>query len=289
MSARASLLSAAGRISGSRSALFTSTPQRRSTSWIAFEQPNPALYAKQPPSSSGNNQQQAAAETQGTRNIGETVSAPGTAATKLAPPSIQAESSHVLFSQTRGLQTESQAPPPQSDASLLPTTLLRIPGVTATWPAEASVHPDQKRVRKQRVINTSDEAPSSSSPLEQKPQEKEHASSPDNENPAAKEPEQQEGRIERVLSHVSAGLKALRENSSIMPRAQDLYEQGVREYASVVASAGAVVESQKDIKLGRSLVDEEDRKEWRRITRARRTHQEFGASTPAEGQGKNRG
>ncbi|KAF3064412.1 hypothetical protein GL218_01320 [Daldinia childiae] len=126
--------------------------QRRSTSWVAWEQPNPALYTPPyaPPRSES---QQATSKSQGTPTAGETSSVPKIATTvtgsqeistsgKIAPSSIPAGASRTPYSQTRSIQTQSE------DTPLLPTTLLRIPGITATWPDKAPEHPDQLRVRK---------------------------------------------------------------------------------------------------------------------------------------------
>ncbi|KAI2785041.1 hypothetical protein F4815DRAFT_451177 [Daldinia loculata] len=87
--------------------------QHRSTSWVAWEQPNPALYTPPhaPPSSES---RQAASNSQGTRNVGETGAAPATTtivtgsreistSEKIAPSSIQAGASRVPCSQTRSI------------------------------------------------------------------------------------------------------------------------------------------------------------------------------------------
>ncbi|KAI1375854.1 hypothetical protein F4677DRAFT_460150 [Hypoxylon crocopeplum] len=132
-------------------AAAASTLQRRSTSWIAWEQPDPAVYAR-PPSSET---QQAAVASQTTRSVGETVTAPATAAVaggsqevstsgKTAAPSIPAN--RTPFGQTRSLQTQVEV------VEALPTTLLRIPGEIATWPGEPTAYPDQERVRKQQGL-----------------------------------------------------------------------------------------------------------------------------------------
>ncbi|KAI2615506.1 hypothetical protein GGR54DRAFT_642268 [Hypoxylon sp. NC1633] len=134
------------------------TVQRRSTSWIAWEQPNPALYAR-PPSSE---KQQAANSAQDTRPVGENVTAPASTAVvggsqevstsgKTVPPTIQAGSSRTPFTQSRSLQTSTAQPEQHNSHPRLPTTLLRIPGITTTWPDTPSTHPDQKRVRKQQI------------------------------------------------------------------------------------------------------------------------------------------
>ncbi|KAI1661875.1 hypothetical protein F4813DRAFT_385546 [Daldinia decipiens] len=126
--------------------------QHRSTSWVAWEQPNPALYTP-PHAAPSSASRQATSNSQGTRNVREAGTIPETATIvtrsqeistsgKIPPPSIQANASRIPYSHTRSIQTRSDNTP------LLPTTLLRIPGVAATWPGEAPKHPDQPRVRK---------------------------------------------------------------------------------------------------------------------------------------------
>ncbi|OTB07235.1 hypothetical protein M426DRAFT_8963 [Hypoxylon sp. CI-4A] len=151
--------------SGSRVTAATAsalqTTQRRSTSWIAWEQPNPALYAPPPRAPPANETQEAASKTQDTRSVGATVTAPATAVVmvggsqevstsgKTIPSSIQAGTSRLPSSQTRS--THSQTPTADNDPACLPTTLLRIPGCTASWPGATPEHPDQKRVRVRTV------------------------------------------------------------------------------------------------------------------------------------------
>ncbi|KAI1384858.1 uncharacterized protein F4822DRAFT_446035 [Hypoxylon trugodes] len=158
MSAISSRLTRAGRQLGSRIANTTSAPQichRRSTSWIAWEQPNPALYGPPIQALPSNETQQNASTAQNTRNVGGSVTAPATTAVaggsqevstsgKTVPSSIQAGSSRIPFNQTRSIKTKSDQ---------LPTTLIRVPGVTSTWPGEKPTHPDQQRVRKQVVVH----------------------------------------------------------------------------------------------------------------------------------------
>ncbi|KAI1500980.1 hypothetical protein F5X99DRAFT_428955 [Biscogniauxia marginata] len=158
---------------GRRSALGTpvvtlAPPHSRNTSWIAWEQPNPAIYAKPPMSArqtgsgsqkqAGNNGDKTSAS--GTRPAGETVVAPSTVTMlagsqevstsgKTAPPSIQAGSSRTPFSgpssqQTRAFRTQYDA----GGHDYLPTTHLCIPGHAATWPCVQPEEPHQKRVRK---------------------------------------------------------------------------------------------------------------------------------------------
>ncbi|KAI0115374.1 hypothetical protein F4814DRAFT_460120 [Daldinia grandis] len=119
--------------------------QHRPISWISWEMPNPALYPPpHPPPSSES--RQAARKFQEARNIGEASATPAAATTatgsqepptsgKVAPSSIQAGASRIPRSQTRAIQTQPESTP------LLPTTLLRIPGVTATWPGKESKCP----------------------------------------------------------------------------------------------------------------------------------------------------
>ncbi|KAI1777770.1 hypothetical protein F4818DRAFT_456812 [Hypoxylon cercidicola] len=153
-----------GRQGNSRLAIVTKTAQvavtsqRRSTSWIAWELPNPALYAPPPGATPSNETQQAASKIQDTRSVGKTVTAPSTVAVaggsqevsvsgKTVPLSIKAGSTRIPSGQTRSVQTQSR-PHEGVDGWMLPTTLIRIPKMTSTWPDEKPVHPDQKRVRK---------------------------------------------------------------------------------------------------------------------------------------------
>ncbi|KAI0846082.1 hypothetical protein F5Y00DRAFT_264975 [Daldinia vernicosa] len=128
--------------------------QHRSTSWIAWEQPNPALYTPLHAAPSSESRQ-VASNSQGARNVGDTGVASATAAIvtssqeistsgKIAPSSIQASASHFPYSQTRSVQTQSE------NTWLLPTTLLRIPGVTATWPTKAPDREESSEVRRFR-------------------------------------------------------------------------------------------------------------------------------------------
>lgn len=150
--------------------------QLRSTSWIAWEQPDPALYAR--PLS--NEKQHAARNNQEKRDVGESVTAPSTTAVgggsqevatsgKTLPPTVQGGT--LPFDQKRSLHTHAESVEKKSDSEnnddgdvkagvdvnehehehedpYLPKTLLRIPGVSSTWPGEDSSTPDQKRVRK---------------------------------------------------------------------------------------------------------------------------------------------
>ncbi|KAI8962772.1 hypothetical protein F5Y11DRAFT_365579 [Daldinia sp. FL1419] len=108
--------------------------QHRYLSWVAWGQPGPAVYTR--PHADPSSENQPVAINAHTRySVREST-------TPLAAVTVQAGISHVSFSQTRSIQTKAE------DKPLLPTTLLRIPGVTATWPDITSEHPDQPRVRK---------------------------------------------------------------------------------------------------------------------------------------------
>ncbi|KAI2639939.1 hypothetical protein GGS26DRAFT_587390 [Hypomontagnella submonticulosa] len=164
MSASASKLARAGRRHGSRISATTLAPQpcqRRYTSWIAWEQPNPALYAPPTRGAPTNETQQAASKSQGTRNVGKAVTAPATTVVaggiqevstsgKTVPPSIQAGISRAPYSQTRSIRTQANS---NKNEIYLPTTLLRIPGMTVTWPEETPAYSDQARVRKLRTVH----------------------------------------------------------------------------------------------------------------------------------------
>ncbi|KAI0377862.1 hypothetical protein F5Y04DRAFT_284532 [Hypomontagnella monticulosa] len=142
------------RISAAYQAIKPSHP--RSTSWIAWEQPNPALYAPPPHGPPTSETQGAASKSQDTRDVGESVTAPATTVVaggiqevstsgKTVPSSIQAGSSRAPYSQTRSMQTYPRI------TFALPTTLICIPGVTATWPGEAPTRPQQPRIRTRKL------------------------------------------------------------------------------------------------------------------------------------------
>ncbi|KAI1641012.1 hypothetical protein F4809DRAFT_637141 [Biscogniauxia mediterranea] len=143
------------------------TSHSRNTSWIAWEQPNPALYAPRAPSQQGHQggekKQIGTISSQdsawGTRQAGKTVVAPATAALpvgnqevstsgKTVPPTIQ--TSRTPFGhpsqQTRALNTLRGAN--SNDVHRLPSTHLCIPGHAATWPCDQPEVPYQERVRK---------------------------------------------------------------------------------------------------------------------------------------------
>ncbi|KAI0883343.1 uncharacterized protein GGS22DRAFT_195138 [Annulohypoxylon maeteangense] len=162
---------------GIRVTAIASASQRRSTSWIPWEQPNPTLYMQQPnqahPKDPLTDTESPPEETltdtlptNNVRKVGEATVAPATATVgpgtqevstsgKTVPSSIQAGSIRVPSTQTRTMHTASgstSSTPTSAPALLhLPTTLLRIPGVPATWPGETPPHPDQPRIRKQRI------------------------------------------------------------------------------------------------------------------------------------------
>ncbi|KAI1476845.1 hypothetical protein K445DRAFT_17400 [Daldinia sp. EC12] len=127
--------------------------QHRSTSWVAWEQPNPALY-KPPRASISTESRPGASHAQDAHDIGETVNTRATVTVgagsqeisstgKMAPPSIQvAGAGPTPRYEIRAVQTQTESLP------LFPTTLLCIPGVTATWPCDAPEHPHQQRVRR---------------------------------------------------------------------------------------------------------------------------------------------
>ncbi|KAI1801903.1 hypothetical protein F4811DRAFT_433827 [Daldinia bambusicola] len=147
--------------------------QRKYTSWVPWEQPNPSLYSAphvplstksgQGASSSGD----AAAQDPYPRNVvvGKNAAGPRTtaivavagagsqeistsrtiAAASSSSSPIPAGASPVpQIYQKRAIQTHAENPEPP----LLPTTLLRIPGETATWPCDKPEPPHQPRVRK---------------------------------------------------------------------------------------------------------------------------------------------
>ncbi|KAI1484406.1 hypothetical protein F5X96DRAFT_675688 [Biscogniauxia mediterranea] len=140
------------------------TSHSRNTSWIAWEQPNPALYAPRAPSQQGHQggekQQTGTISSQdsawGTRQAGKSVVAPATAALpvgnqevstsgKTVPPTTQ--TSRTPFGQqTRALNTLRDAKN-SNDVHRLPTTHLCIPDHAATWPCDQPEVPYQERVR----------------------------------------------------------------------------------------------------------------------------------------------
>ncbi|KAI1768751.1 hypothetical protein GGR53DRAFT_462136 [Hypoxylon sp. FL1150] len=139
-------------------ATTTITTQRRSTSWIAWEQPNPALYMPRPtapktPNDTTNETQEpavaATSKPHDTRSVDKTTTTTAVGASgsqevsvsgKSAPSSMHAGSNH---SPSSASQTRSAHTTASSGRGLypwvLPTTLLRIPEITSTWPtSEAS-------------------------------------------------------------------------------------------------------------------------------------------------------
>ncbi|KAI1107186.1 hypothetical protein F4804DRAFT_352729 [Jackrogersella minutella] len=249
MSPIISTVTRAGRQRGSQLIVAAS---RRSTSWIAWEQPNPALYARPQQTTPSNETQKAASNDPGTRNVGETTVAPSTASVgagsqevstsgKTVPSSIQAGSSRVPFSQTRSVHSKTTS----SDLSHLPTTILRIDGMTASWPGESPEHPDQQRVRKQRIVH--DQAVQVQS---EEASEANHKSG---------------NRIFRVLSSITSTIEAFKENPytarPVLPfdRAIDKYMNNVKLNAQELEAH----EASKDLELFRQYMEEERQKQQR--------------------------
>ncbi|XXH04818.1 hypothetical protein Hte_011240 [Hypoxylon texense] len=250
------------------------TAPRRATSWIAWEQPNPALYApptRAPPSSEA--QEAAAGKAQGTRSVGKTVTAPATAPVaggshqevsvsgKTMPPSIPARSSRALSGQTRSVQTLAAAKPNGDvdvdvvDRWTLPTTLLRIPDVTSTWPGETPAYPDQKRVRKLHhvVVVHENAGPSSRTPAA-------HPAQPGDTTSSRHDPsETKSTALLSTVSSVLLGLQALKENpESSYPSVS--FRQAVLTYMDGVQSreeARAAVKDLEDALLVMNALEKE--------------------------------
>ncbi|OTA66821.1 hypothetical protein K449DRAFT_431154 [Hypoxylon sp. EC38] len=245
MSGIASTLARSGRQRGSRLAASASTPSachRRSTSWIAWEQPNPSLYGPPPQAPISNATQQAASKTQFTRNVGEAVTAPATAAVSgssqevstscsTVPLSIQAGASRVPLSQTRCSHSKAKA---EKDP-YLPTTLIRIPGETVTWPVEVSEHPDQPRVRKIRTVH-------------------------ENEGPIRKE------EVPHLTSNLTFGLEALDQNRSLSHPIIS-FEDAIKKYMDGVQTREEALARAKELDAALQEVDEKDRDEWHRTVK----------------------
>ncbi|KAI0145777.1 hypothetical protein F4776DRAFT_660655 [Hypoxylon sp. NC0597] len=267
MSGIASTLARGGRQRGSRLAVSASTPSpchRRSTSWIAWEQPNPSLYAPPPQASISNETQKAASKAQFTRNVGEAVTAPATAAVsggsqevstsgKTVPLSIQAGASRVPFSQTRGSHSKTK---PEKDP-YLPTTLIRIPGETVTWPVEVSEHPDQPRVRKLRTVHKNE------GPI-RKDEASFYSSAPKSKD--AKPQDTTERHMPHVTSNVAIGLDALEQNHSLA-RSIISFEDAIKKYMAGVQTREEALARAKELDAARQEMDEKDRDEWHRIVK----------------------
>ncbi|KAI1094483.1 hypothetical protein F5B19DRAFT_499450 [Rostrohypoxylon terebratum] len=246
---------------------IASACQKRSTSWIPWEpnwlnQPNMKLTLDLPSeeATSKPEDKKPLAEkpsTPAVRKVGEAVIAPATAAIgagtqeisisgKTVPPSIQAGSTRIPSTQTRNTHTTSNSGSdgdsdntPSNTAALvhlLPTTLLRIPDMPSTWPGKTQRHPDQPRVRKQRMalIHSFTSTPQPS-PLP----------TPD------------------VLSHV-----ALFPSLDTDPHPSLTFEKAVARYMDGVkarAEALVYVERFADPDIGRQVLDEVERVQWRRV------------------------
>ncbi|KAI1085605.1 hypothetical protein F5B20DRAFT_575113 [Whalleya microplaca] len=147
MSATVRSLMRSSHVCGSRRAIVTPT-RRRSISWMAFEQPNPALYMP-PPRAPQSQDTKQTTTTQPTRKAGESIIPPATTITppkttivaggsqevstssKTAKPSLQAARPHLPLTQVRNYGPECDF-----QRLMLPCTLLRIPDHPATWPCE---------------------------------------------------------------------------------------------------------------------------------------------------------
>lgn len=248
------------------------TAPRRSTSWIAWEQPNPALYApptRAPPSSEA---QEAAAKAQGTRSVGKTVTAPATAPVavgghqevsvsgKTMPPSIPAGSSRVLSGQTRSVQTlAAKHDGDDVDRWMLPTTLLRIPDVTSTWPGETPAYPDQKRVRKHHHVVVHENEGPSSRKLDHHDAATAAAQRSDTTSSHYDPAEMKSTALLSTVSSVLLGLQALKENpESSYPNVS--FRQAVLTYMDGVQSreeARAAVKDLEDALLVMNALEKE--------------------------------
>ncbi|KAI2468585.1 hypothetical protein F4781DRAFT_443451 [Annulohypoxylon bovei var. microspora] len=271
MSAITSTLVRAGLRRGMRVTAVASTCQHRSTSWIAWEQPNPALYMPPPqalPTTTEAKQPPTDTITQDTRKVGEATVAPATAAVgagsqevstsgKTVPSSIQAGSSRTPFSQTRSMHTKSSTPTSAPACLPLPTTLLRIPGSPSTWPGEEPSHPAQPRIRKQRVEVVYEFC--SAPRLEERLPPTSLALPLGRDTPSRP--------VLQVLDAMAAGLDTLGGN----PYATLSFERAVARYMEGVKSreeALAAVELSDDPEIGREALAEAERAQWRRVVRA---------------------
>ncbi|KAI1457783.1 hypothetical protein F4805DRAFT_427349 [Annulohypoxylon moriforme] len=159
--------------------------QRRSVSWIPWEQPNPQLYMNQndpvhqiqppedSPTDTNSSDKQTPTDTPSTQDVpkvDETTDTPTTTTVgtgnqevsksgKTAPPSFYIRNFKFPDIQKRSMHTDrggssgNGSAPTSAPLALHPppTTLLRIPDMPSTWPGEESPYPDQPRVRKQRI------------------------------------------------------------------------------------------------------------------------------------------
>ncbi|KAI1144212.1 hypothetical protein F5Y05DRAFT_418287 [Hypoxylon sp. FL0543] len=269
MSGIASTLARASCQRGSRLtvAIATSPPQtcqRRSTSWIAWEQPNPSLYAPPPQPSQGDKTQQAAGKTQNTRSVGETVSAPATTAVargsqevstsgKTVPLSIKAGTSGLPYSQSRS--SHSQNKPDNNEG--LPTTIIRIPGESATWPVETPEHPDQPRVRK-----------TGPGPVHENegPVRKEETPTPAPEPKKTGPKNTTERHILQIVSNLAFGLEALKQNPSLA-HCTISFDKAIKKYMEGCQTRHEVIARAAELDAARRARDEQGRQEWRRFIR----------------------
>lgn len=128
---------------------------------------------------------------------------------KTVPPTIPAGSSRVLSSQTRSVQTQAGKLGDEGGGGakrwVLPTTLLRIPKMTSTWPGETPEYPDQKRVRKHHVVVHENEGPSSREP--------DHTTEETCDTTSSRyDPDGKPTALLSTVSSVLLGLQALKEN-----------------------------------------------------------------------------
>ncbi|KAI1410108.1 hypothetical protein F5Y13DRAFT_192589 [Hypoxylon sp. FL1857] len=258
MSAIASALARGGRRRGLSLSVVPSALQacqRRSTSWIAWEQPDPSLYAPPPGAALSNEAQQAASVMQGARNIGETSTAPANSAIaggslevftsgKTVSSSIQAGTSLLPLSQTRRNHSKSKV----ENSPYLPTTLIRIPGEAATWPVEIPECPDQPRIRR---IHTAHE--------NEGPIRKEETSTL---IPKAKDTT--ERHILQTFANLTIGLEALEQNP-ILSHPIVSFEKAVKNYMNGVQTREEALARAKELEAARQVVDEKDRDEWRGV------------------------
>ncbi|KAI0835606.1 hypothetical protein F5Y06DRAFT_305841 [Hypoxylon sp. FL0890] len=247
---------------GSRLAVAASACQRRSTSWIAWEQPNPSLYAPPPQAPVSNETQEASSKTQNTRSVGKAVTAPATTAVaggsqevstsgKTVPSSIQAGTSRIHFSQTRSAHSKSKS----EDHASLPTTLLRIPGESSTWPVETPEFPDQPRIRKTRTVHENEG-----------PVRKEETPAPASESEEAEPKDTKDRSILRVLSNIAFGLKALEQNP-YSPHPVISFDKAIKKYMEGVQTRHEALARAKELHAARQAADEKDREEWRRVVK----------------------
>ncbi|KAI0180343.1 hypothetical protein GGR52DRAFT_569089 [Hypoxylon sp. FL1284] len=155
-------------------------PPHRYTSWIAFEQPNPALYTKPPGAPTGdktpdsNNKNSATSNTLTTRRVGKATTAPATAVIpggkqeisvsgKTAPPTITAGattrrvSRYSTLSGPRDAQSGVWQNPWETQHWQLLSILLGMR--ESKWPDEAPTQPDPPRGDKIQGVVHANEGP----------------------------------------------------------------------------------------------------------------------------------